>query len=153
MSTGHGGKRLGAGRPPRSINAKTRDIADRAIAEGITPLEVMLDNMRFYHSEAIRLIATLIAGDLPDTPSAGGRRGRPGRPAARQRNRGDRRGAQTAPGGWQGSGKGSALCPPAHGLRQQQAIDRRRDNPAGRAVEGIPATRRPQWRPATRWSS
>jgi hypothetical protein len=35
------------------------------IASGGTPLEVMLDNMRFYHSEAIRLVATLIAGGMP----------------------------------------------------------------------------------------
>jgi hypothetical protein len=41
-------------------------MAERAIAEGITPLEVMLDNMRFYHSEAIRLVARLIAGGMPE---------------------------------------------------------------------------------------
>ena len=44
--TGHGGKRRGAGRPPGSASKKTREIADKALAEGITPLEVMLEAMR-----------------------------------------------------------------------------------------------------------
>lgn len=61
-----GGYRPGAGRPPGASAAKSRAIAERAIAEGITPLEVMLDNMRFYHSEAIRLVARLIAGGMPE---------------------------------------------------------------------------------------
>jgi hypothetical protein len=59
------GYRPGAGRPPGASTAKSRGIAERAFQEGITPLEVMLDNMRFYHSEAIRLVATLIAGGMP----------------------------------------------------------------------------------------
>jgi hypothetical protein len=41
-----GGKRHGAGRPPGTANLKTREIADRAAAEGITPLEVILKAMR-----------------------------------------------------------------------------------------------------------
>lgn len=41
-----GGTRPGAGRPPGSANRKTREIADRAAEEGITPLEVMLKDMR-----------------------------------------------------------------------------------------------------------
>ena len=61
-----GGYRPGAGRPPGASAAKSRAIAERVIAEGITPLEVMLDNMRFYHSEAIRLVARLIAGGMPE---------------------------------------------------------------------------------------
>jgi hypothetical protein len=40
------GKGRGAGRPRGSANQKTRDIANRAIADGITPLEVMLRAMR-----------------------------------------------------------------------------------------------------------
>ena len=43
---GRGGKRPGAGRPKGSKNTKTREIADKAAAEGITPLEVMLTRMR-----------------------------------------------------------------------------------------------------------
>lgn len=42
----HGGKRQGAGRPRGAANQRTRDIADKAVAEGITPLEVMLQDMR-----------------------------------------------------------------------------------------------------------
>jgi hypothetical protein len=44
-STGRGGYRKGAGRKPGSATKKTREIADRAAASGITPLEVMLEAM------------------------------------------------------------------------------------------------------------
>jgi hypothetical protein len=42
----HGGRRSGAGRKRGSSTKKTREIADRAAAEGLTPLEVMLKAMR-----------------------------------------------------------------------------------------------------------
>lgn len=46
----HGGKRPGAGRKPgvgqNLSTTKTREIANKAFAEGITPLEVMLGAMR-----------------------------------------------------------------------------------------------------------
>lgn len=45
-STGRGGKRPGAGRKKGSATKRTREIADRAAAEGITPLEFMLRIMR-----------------------------------------------------------------------------------------------------------
>lgn len=41
-----GGKRPGAGRKPGSKNQRTAELARRAAAEGITPLEYMLDVMR-----------------------------------------------------------------------------------------------------------
>ena len=41
-----GGKRPGAGRRKGSLGQKTRVIAERAAAEGITPLEVILSTMR-----------------------------------------------------------------------------------------------------------
>ena len=41
-----GGKRSGAGRKKGSLSHKTRAIAARAAAEGITPLEVILRTMR-----------------------------------------------------------------------------------------------------------
>lgn len=44
--TGRGGKRAGAGRKPGSATKRTREIADRAASEGITPLEYMLQVMR-----------------------------------------------------------------------------------------------------------
>jgi hypothetical protein len=42
----HGGKRIGAGRRAGSAHKRTREIADKAVQEGITPLEVMLKIMR-----------------------------------------------------------------------------------------------------------
>lgn len=42
----HGGARKGAGRKPGSATKKTREIADKAASEGITPLEFMLSVMR-----------------------------------------------------------------------------------------------------------
>ena len=44
----HGGARPGAGRKKGAATQKTREIADRAAAEGITPLEVMLGAMRSF---------------------------------------------------------------------------------------------------------
>jgi hypothetical protein len=45
-SNGRGGRRPGAGRKPGAATQKTRDIADKAVADGITPLEVMLEAMK-----------------------------------------------------------------------------------------------------------
>lgn len=45
-NAGRGGPRKGAGRPKGSATRRTREIADRAAAEGITPLEYMLQVMR-----------------------------------------------------------------------------------------------------------
>lgn len=42
----HGGARKNAGRPAGAAARKTREIADKAAEEGITPLEVMLKTMR-----------------------------------------------------------------------------------------------------------
>jgi hypothetical protein len=42
----NGGRRPGSGRKAGTANKKTREIADRAAAEGITPLELMLQIMR-----------------------------------------------------------------------------------------------------------
>jgi hypothetical protein len=46
QSNGRGGKRANAGRKVGSATKKTREIAEKAMAEGITPLEFMLDIMR-----------------------------------------------------------------------------------------------------------
>ena len=43
---GRGGARPGAGRKPGSATKRTREIAERAADEGITPLEYMLAVMR-----------------------------------------------------------------------------------------------------------
>jgi len=44
--SGIGGARPGAGRKPGSANVRTREIADRAAAEGLTPLEYLVELMR-----------------------------------------------------------------------------------------------------------
>jgi hypothetical protein len=41
-----GGARPGAGRPPGAATRRTREIADQAASEGLTPLDVMLRAMR-----------------------------------------------------------------------------------------------------------
>lgn len=55
MANGHGGARPGAGRKPGTPNTKTREVAEKAAADGITPLEVMIRAMRAYVDEADRL--------------------------------------------------------------------------------------------------
>lgn len=50
-----GGLRVGSGRRPGALNKRTeraKQIADRAAAEGKTPLEVMLENMRHFQKVA-----------------------------------------------------------------------------------------------------
>jgi hypothetical protein len=42
----HGGRRENAGRKPGTANTRTRAIADRASAAGITPLEYLLELLR-----------------------------------------------------------------------------------------------------------
>ena len=63
-----GGARKGAGRKAGSATQKTREIADKAAAAGITPLEVMLENMDFAHSKASTLLQTIIdsGADVPE---------------------------------------------------------------------------------------
>jgi|SRR5882672_2351146 len=46
--SGRGGARKGAGRKTGSATKKTREIADKAAAAGITPLEVMLEAMNSF---------------------------------------------------------------------------------------------------------
>ncbi|WP_011579570.1 MULTISPECIES: hypothetical protein [Chelativorans] len=41
-----GGKREGAGRPAGAVTKRTREIADKAATDGITPLEFMLQVLR-----------------------------------------------------------------------------------------------------------
>jgi hypothetical protein len=55
----HGGKREGAGRKLGAVTKRTREIADRALAEGKSPLEVMLDNMRHFQQVALDAEAVL----------------------------------------------------------------------------------------------
>jgi hypothetical protein len=57
---------------------KSRELAERtkrAIGEGATPLELMLDAMRFYHAEAERLTEQLLAEGIPLAGAAVGGNG------------------------------------------------------------------------------
>ena len=58
-----GGKRPGAGRKPGSATKRTREIADRAAARGLTPLEVMLRAMRRHWRKGELDRAAVIAKD------------------------------------------------------------------------------------------
>jgi hypothetical protein len=62
----HGGKRAGAGRPVGSMNRRTRErlaLAGKAVASGITPLEVMLEAMHAHHKAGRLNEAAAIARD------------------------------------------------------------------------------------------
>lgn len=54
-----GGKREGAGRKPGALTKRTREVAEKAAASGMSPLEVMLDNMRHFQQVALDAEATL----------------------------------------------------------------------------------------------
>jgi hypothetical protein len=58
-----GGRRQGAGRKPSSLSIKSQAVAQIAIDEGITPLEVMLRAMRTYANSAQWDRAAAIAKD------------------------------------------------------------------------------------------
>lgn len=60
-----GGYREGSGRKAGGVNTRHAEIAAKAAAEGTTPLEVMLDNMRFYHQQADAALAKLLTGAAP----------------------------------------------------------------------------------------
>lgn len=60
---GRGGARKGAGRKVGSSTKKTREIAEKALAEGISPLEVMLEAMRSFHGIGDMEKAASIAKD------------------------------------------------------------------------------------------
>lgn len=51
-----GGKRAGAGRPKGAATEATKrraELAQRALERGITPLEVMIENMEFARNQAL----------------------------------------------------------------------------------------------------
>lgn len=54
-----GGKREGAGRKPGALTRRTQEVAARAVATGMTPLEVMLENMQHFLQVAKDAEATL----------------------------------------------------------------------------------------------
>lgn len=56
-----GGKREGAGRKVGALTKRTSEVAQRALAEGKAPLEVMLDNMRHFQKVALDAEAVIEA--------------------------------------------------------------------------------------------
>jgi hypothetical protein len=62
-SNGHGGRRAGAGRKPGVANKRTRAIVAAAAAEGVMPLEVMLQAMRAAHAAGDLAAAAAFAKD------------------------------------------------------------------------------------------
>ncbi len=58
-----GGQRSGAGRPAGAANKKTREIADRAAEQGVTPLEVMIEAMRDAYAQGGAAAAFMYAKD------------------------------------------------------------------------------------------
>lgn len=58
---GPGGARPGAGRKPGSKKTRTMELAAAAAEKGITPIEVMLDNMRHYYKQACTAHTALTA--------------------------------------------------------------------------------------------
>lgn len=62
-----GGKRVGAGRKPGAVTKRVRAIAEKALADGVDPLTVMLANMRHYHklaADAEKLLEGVTASEL-----------------------------------------------------------------------------------------
>lgn len=47
-----GGKREGAGRPSGAVTTRTREVAEQAAKDGLTPLEYMLSILRNEEAEA-----------------------------------------------------------------------------------------------------
>ncbi len=59
----HGGKRNGSGRKKGEATTKTREVAERATKEGITPLEIMIEAMRKHYAKGELSEAVAIAKD------------------------------------------------------------------------------------------
>lgn len=72
MTNGHGGARANSGRKPGSMNARSRETVEKALSRGVSPIEVMLENMRFYHQGACELAEALLSGKPMDAAAAVG---------------------------------------------------------------------------------
>lgn len=45
-----GGKQPGAGRPKGAVSRRTQDLIDRCASEGVMPLDVFLNDMRYFYN-------------------------------------------------------------------------------------------------------
>jgi hypothetical protein len=63
-----GGPRPGGGRPKGVLNKRSMEIAKQAALAGSTPLDVMIENMRFAHEKLPGILHDIIKGkSLPET--------------------------------------------------------------------------------------
>lgn len=67
-----GGKRDGAGRKAGALTERTRAVAERALAEGKAPLEIMLENMRHFQQVALDAEAVIESMNQEQVASLGG---------------------------------------------------------------------------------
>lgn len=68
MANGWGGKRANSGRQKGTLNRRTQELIAKARERGVTPLEVMLQNMDFWNDQAEGMIKQLkdLAVDVTD---------------------------------------------------------------------------------------
>jgi biotin synthase-like enzyme len=67
----HGGKREGSGRKQGALTKRTQEIAEKALASGKAPLEIMLDNMRHFQQVALDAEAVIEGMNEEQTASLG----------------------------------------------------------------------------------
>lgn len=63
---GGGGKRPGAGRPQGAITKKNQELQLRAIEQGISPMEVLLEDMRYYYNLANEILNPIKGKEFSD---------------------------------------------------------------------------------------
>lgn len=56
-----GRKKGGQNKKTKEIAEKTRDVIAKALAEGLSPVEVMIHNMRYQHDQAELILKKLLA--------------------------------------------------------------------------------------------
>ncbi len=61
-----GGKQPGSGRPKGAANKKTQELITKATEGGITPLELLLGDMRFFNDMALDIMSRLHASGKLD---------------------------------------------------------------------------------------
>lgn len=66
-----GGKREGAGRKAGALTTRTREAAERALAEGKSPLDVMLANMRHFQQVAMDAEAVIDGMSVDEAEAMG----------------------------------------------------------------------------------
>lgn len=56
MANGQGGARKNAGRPKGAIAQKNQEVIERAKEGGLMPLDVLLNDMRFFYSQGEQIL-------------------------------------------------------------------------------------------------